>query len=118
MRLLAAALLLFTSAAFADAVQPWRAIDLDRPGALAQLEHANPAHYAKIEKILAEAPHRPLESVREWIRTAFDAKDVDTSNFLRTSYPPLARITFTLDAQQYTKVIRLDVSGAVAPAQK
>jgi len=107
MKWLAALLLTVAASALADAPQPWRAIDLDRPGMLARLEHDNPAHYAKVEKIIAEAPHKPLESVGAWMRTAFDARDVDTSHLLKTSDPPLARLTFTLDAQQYTKVIRL-----------
>jgi hypothetical protein len=117
MRLLALALILLAGSAFADAVQPWRAIDLDRPGALGQLEHDNPAHYAKVAQILAEAPRRPFDSLGKWMRTAFDAKDVAASNLWKTSDPPLARITFTLGAQQYTKIIRLDVSGAMAPTK-
>ena len=116
MKSLALALLLLATAALADAPQPWRAIDLDRPGALARLQHDNPAHFAKVEKILAEAPRRPFPSVSGWVRTEFNAKDVDTSFLLRTSYPALARLTFTLDEQQYTKVIRIDAPGQVTPA--
>ena len=51
------------------------------------------------------------------MRTNFDAKDVDVSNLLKTSYPALARLTFTLDAQQYTKVIRIDAPATVVPAK-
>jgi len=35
------------------------AIDLDRPGAMEALARDNPAHHAKVEKILSEAPYRP-----------------------------------------------------------
>src|SRR5207247_11397088 len=83
---------------------PALAIDLDQPGALEALVRENPAHFAKVEKILSEAPQRPFGSVRGWIRTEFDAKDVDTSYLLKTSYPALARLTFGLDEQQYTKL--------------
>ena len=108
MKVLVAAVLLVASAAFADAPQPWRAIDLDRPGALAALKQDNPAHFAKVERIIAAAPRRAFASIPGWMRTEFNAKDVDTSVFLQTRYPALARMTFTLDAQQYTKVIRID----------
>ena len=64
---------------------PALAIDLDQPGALEALARENPAHYAKVQKILSEAPQRPFASVRGWMRTEFDAKDVDTSYLLKTS---------------------------------
>jgi hypothetical protein len=109
--------LFFAGCAFAQAPQPWRAVDLDRPGALEQLARDNPAHFATVEKILAEAPQRPFESVARWVRTEFNAKDVDTSHFLKTSYPALARLTFTLDSRQYTKVIRIDAPAQLLPTQ-
>jgi len=98
--LLAAIVLLLCSCALADAPQPWRAVDLDRPGALEALKLDHPGHFAKVEKILSEAPQRPYASVRGWMRTEFDARDVDTSYLMKTSYPALARITFTLDERQ------------------
>ena len=111
------ATLLLAACAHAQAPQPWRAVDLDRPGALEQLARENPAHFTKVEKILAEAPQRPFESVARWVRTEFNARDVDTSHFLKTSYPALARLTFTLDSQQYTKVIRIDAPAQLLPAR-
>ena len=93
------------------------AIDLDQPGAFEALARENPAHYAKVEKILSEAPQRPFASVRGWIRTEFDAKDVDTSYLLKTSYPALARLTFMLDERQYTKIIRIDAPASAMPAK-
>jgi hypothetical protein len=93
------------------------AIDLDQPGALEALARENPAHYAKVQKILSEAPRRPFASVRGWIRTEFAAKDVDTSYLLKTSYPALTRLTFTLDERQYTKVIRIDAPATAVPAK-
>ncbi len=77
----------------------------------------NPAHFAKVERILSEAPYRPYTSVRGWIRTEFDAKDVDTSYLLKTSYPAQARLTFMLDDRQYTKVIRVDTPAKAMPAK-
>ena len=96
---------------------PAFSIDLDQPGALEALARENPAHYAKVQKILSEAPQRPFASVRGWMRTEFDARDVDTSYLMKTSYPALARITFTLDERQYTKVIRIDAPAKAVPAK-
>ena len=96
---------------------PALAIDLDRPGALEALARENPAHFAKVEKILSEAPQRPFASVRGWMRTEFDARDVDTSYLVKTSYPAQARLTFTLDERQYTKVIRIDAPASAMPAK-
>ena len=93
------------------------AIDLDQPGALEALARENPAHYAKVQKILSEAPQRPFASVRGWMRTEFDARDVDTSYLVKTSYPAQARLTFTLDERQYTKVIRIDAPASAMPAK-
>ena len=59
----------------------------------------------------------PSMVAREGIRTEFDAKDVDTSYLLKTSYPAQARVTFTLDDRQYTKVIRIDAPASAMPAK-
>ena len=93
------------------------AIDLDRPGAMEALARDNPVHYAKVEKILSEAPYRPFASVARWIRTEFQARDVDTSHLLKTTYPAQARLSFVLDDRHYTKVIRIDAPARVMPAK-
>jgi hypothetical protein len=93
------------------------AIDLDQPGAMEALARENPAHYAKVEKILSEAPYRPFASVARWIRTEFNARDVNTSNLLKTSYPAQARLSFVLDDQPYSKVIRIDAPARAMPAK-
>ena len=93
------------------------AIDLDQPGALQKLARDNPVHYAKVEKILSEAPHRPYATMARWIRTEFKATDVDASHLLRTSYPAQARLSFVLDGQPYSKVIRIDAPARAIPAK-
>ena len=93
------------------------AIDLDQPGAMQELARDNPAHYAKVEKILSEAPHKPYASMARWIRTEFNATDVDASNLLKTSYPAQARLSFVLDGQPYSKVIRIDAPARAIPAK-
>ena len=93
------------------------AIDLDQPGAMEQLSRDNPAHYAKVQKILSEAPHKPYASMARWIRTEFNATYADASNFLRTSYPAQTRLTFVLDGEFYSKVISVDAPARAIPAQ-
>lgn len=107
--LLAAVALFFAGSALA--------IDLDQPGALEALQRDNPAHFAKVEKILREAPRRPFMSVPGWIRTEFNAKDVDTSYLLKTSYPAQTRLSFVLGDQRYTKIIRIDAPARAMPAK-
>ena len=93
------------------------AIDLDRPGAMEALARDNPVHYAKVEKILSEAPYRPTSSIARWMRTEFNARDVGMSNLLKTSLPAQARLSFVLDDRHYTKVIRIDAPARVMPAK-
>lgn len=93
------------------------AIDLDQPGAMQKLARDNPAHYAKVRKILSEAPYRPFTSMARWIRTEFNATYVDTSLLLKTSYPAQTRLSFVLDGEPYSKVIRIDAPARVVPAQ-
>jgi hypothetical protein len=52
-----------------------------------------------------------------WIRTGFDARDVDTSHLLKTSYPAQARLSFVLDDKSYSKVIRIDAPARAMPAK-
>jgi hypothetical protein len=108
-RLIALVALLFAA--------PALAIDLDQPGAMQRLARDNPAHHAKVEQILSEAPHRPYSTMARWIRTEFNATDVDASQLLKTSYPAQARLSFVLDGESYSKVIRIDAPARAVPAQ-
>ena len=93
------------------------AVDLDQPGALDALHRENPAHYAKVEKILSAAPRKPYTSISGWVRTEFDARDVDTSRLLKTSYPAQTRLSFRLDDVVYTKIIFIDAPASAVPAR-
>ena len=94
---------------------PALALDLDQPGAMQKLARDNPAHYAKVEKILSEAPYRPYASMARWIRTEFNATGVDAPHLLKTSYPAQARLSFALDGTQYSKTIYVDAPGKLLP---
>ena len=87
--------------------QSIRPLDLDRPGALATLEHDNPRHFAKVERILREAPQIPLLSLPGWLRTQFAADEVAAPFLIRTSYPAKARLSFVLDDTRYVASVVL-----------
>ena len=93
-------------------------INLDSPGALEKLARENPAHFAKVQRILEEAPRMPSSSVPEWIRTQFNARDVRAPSLLMTSLPAQADISFVLDDTRYQARIRLDAPARPRRAEK
>ena len=72
----------------------------------------NPAHYAKIERVLAAAERVPAFQLREWLPTAVGASDVVAAPLWLVSDPPKMKLAFTLDATRYTAAI-----GRFPPAQ-
>src|SRR2546428_1072033 len=84
-------------------------IDLDVPDNLLAIQRDHPDHFAKIERILAEAPRyaRSADSVATWMRTEFRAQDIRLSDLIRTSLPPKKRLNFSLDTTSYVKIITL-----------
>lgn len=90
------------------------AIDLNVRGNLEAVERANPEHYAKIQRILAEVPQRPPaeRSVASWRRTEFQARDVRYTDLVMTSLPPKKRLAFSLDDTAYVAVVTLTGWGA------
>jgi hypothetical protein len=116
MKLLFAALLASATLS-AQAADASRHVDLDRPGALAQVRHDNPEHYRAIARILQEAPGRKPQSIAGWVRTAFDAR-MASAMLVKTSYPPQARLEFVLGDTEYrTVVILRNVKPSVLPAR-
>ena len=93
-------------------------IDLDVPGKLEAIGRDNPHHFAKIERILAEVPRQPpnQKAVAEWMRTRFQARDVQHSDLVMTSLPPKKRLRFSLDDTSYVKVVTLSWESHVMPA--
>jgi len=93
-------------------------IDLDDPGKLEAIERDNPDHFSKIERILAEVPRQPpnQKAVAEWMRTRFQARDVQYSDLVMASLPPKKRLRFSLDDTSYVKIFTLNWESHVTPA--
>ncbi len=84
-----------------------RTVYLDGPSDLARLQKANPAHYARAEKILAQANQlcRPGAGQLHAVVGARDLKCA--ASFLRTSNPAKLQITFTLDDTHYVALVAI-----------
>src|SRR5205814_3900017 len=82
-------------------------IDLDVAANLEAVQRERPEHYAKIERILAEAPKHAMDTrgILRWMQTDFAAKDVRYTDLVMTSLPPKKRLDFSLDNTAYTKII-------------
>jgi hypothetical protein len=116
MKLLFAALLASATLS-AQAADASRHVDLDRPGALSQVQHDNPEHYRAVARILQEAPGRKPQSIAGWVRTAFDAR-MASAMLVKTSYPPQARLEFVLGDTEYRTMVTLrNVKPSVKPAR-
>jgi hypothetical protein len=92
-------------------------VNLNRPGAMEALARENPAHYAKIEKILDEVQRHPAESVPGWMKTSFDADSVEYSDLLKTTYPAQRQLSFTLDKMHYRAIV-LDLRSQRSDAKR
>jgi len=102
---LLAVVLVASACAAPEKSRAWRALDLDRPGAMAALERENPAHFATVRKIVREAPEHPFRALPDWLRTEFGASNVEALLFGSAGQATQARLTFTLDRRDYTKLI-------------
>lgn len=93
-------------------------IDLRNIDALEQVKKSNPAHFEKIEQILAGLLEQPKRVEADWLRTNFNAHNVQLHRgLIKTSYPPKQLLRFMLDDVRYTMyVIRSDLTPVVVPA--
>ncbi|UOD29308.1 hypothetical protein INH39_28500 [Massilia violaceinigra] len=87
-------------------------VNLDEPGAMAQLERDNPAHARSIGRILQAAPKFTLGHLAQWMRTSFNA-DIQSTQLLKTSDPPQARLWFKLGDTHYKATVTLNAVGAL-----
>jgi hypothetical protein len=89
------------------AVGQSRSVNLDVPGALDALARDNPQHYTKVREIMAEVQKQPDSAVPQWMRTRFDARDVDYGPLLLVTDPPKRRLSFTIDEVRYRSTVTL-----------
>jgi hypothetical protein len=96
-----------------------RSIDLRSPQALEQLQRENPAHFAKIEQIVAGLRQEPQRAESDWLQVNFAASAVNLQrDLIKTSYPPKQILSFRLDEVRYTLyVTRRDLTPMVTPAK-
>jgi hypothetical protein len=84
-----------------------RIVDLDAPGALDALARDNPQHYRKVREIIADVQKQPDSEVPQWMRTRFDARDVNYGPLLLVTDPPKRRLSFTIDEVRYRSTVTL-----------
>lgn len=101
--------LLGASASAAD-FAPAR-VDLDAPGALERVRREHPEHLPAITQILREAPAMKPQALQGWIRTAFDGR-APSVLAIKTSYPPQAKLSFTLGKVRYVALVTLENTQA------
>ena len=115
---LAAPALAMADPAWHTSGPPIRAfVDLRTPHALETLQRTNPAHYAKIQKMLVGLEEQPNRAEGDWLQVNFNAQDVDLARMIvKTSYPPKQVLSFRLDDTRYTMYVeRRDMVGEVVP---
>ena len=84
-----------------------RIVNLDVPGALDALARDKPQHYRKVREIMAEVQRQPDSEVPQWMRTRFDARDVNYRPLLLVTDPPKRRLSFTIDEVRYHSTVTL-----------
>ena len=105
--LIVACLFGLAGAAHAADVLVSKSVDLNDPRVRDRLAAESPALYAKIEKILDQAGDQPPEQVGRWMKASFDAKDARYGQFLKTSDPPKAELSFVLGETRYRAQVTL-----------
>lgn len=80
-----------------------RTVNLGASGTIEELRRNNPVHYEKVRQIMAGLPER--YDVEKWIRTSFNATNVQYTPLLLVTDPPKRRLSFTIDDTRYEALI-------------
>jgi hypothetical protein len=106
-------------ACFSVSAQDAASVDLDDPAAVARLKETKPAHYEKIQRILAGLAERPQRVDERWLEVNFNATGVYLSAFLyKTSLPPKQHLQFRLDETSYSmNLTRSDITASFVPVR-
>ncbi len=86
----------------ADAPQVMR---IDDAKDLALIRQTRPAHFKKIQQILADIQDQAEGKVSKWMQTTFDAREISYEPMLLVTAPPKRKLAFRLDDVRYKGVI-------------
>ncbi|MES2103136.1 MAG: hypothetical protein V4634_03895 [Pseudomonadota bacterium] len=86
----------------ADAPQVMR---IDDAKDLALIRQTRPAHFKKIQQILADIQDQAEGKVSKWMQTRFDAREISYEPMLLVTAPPKRKLAFRLDDVRYEGVI-------------
>jgi hypothetical protein len=105
MRVIALISGLLVSAAYAA---PLKTIDLDKPGALAQLQVSHPQRYQAVTAVLRASERLPCNSSElKTLQVRFDIKDLECNLMILTSYPAKRHVSFEFDGASYVATVVL-----------
>ncbi|MFB9244861.1 hypothetical protein IV454_23340 [Massilia antarctica] len=81
-------------------------VDLDQSGAMARLQQDNPVCARSIQHILRTAPQLKPGNLATRLKTMVDA-DMVSTQLIKTSDPPQARLSFVLGNTRYKATVPL-----------
>lgn len=88
--------------AAADSVPQKRWYNLDRPGALEELQQRNPEHYAKVESVMRAAETLPCETPEtRALKVSHQLREFRCGALIKTSLPPKRHVFFVLEDVSY-----------------
>ncbi|CUI02735.1 hypothetical protein BN2497_247 [Janthinobacterium sp. CG23_2] len=77
---------------------------------MARLEQDNPARAWSIQHILRTAPQLKPSNLATWLKTIVDA-DMVSTQLIKTSDPPQARLSFVLGDTRYKATVTLKTAS-------
>ncbi|MGL4575973.1 MAG: hypothetical protein ACRCV9_14405 [Burkholderiaceae bacterium] len=85
-------------------------IQFHTPGVLDEIKQKNPDHYQRITAILDVAARADCgnASQEKLLAVRVNAKNLQCSMVLKTSFPAQREVSFTLDDQRYVGSVRVD----------
>lgn len=93
-------------------------VDLDAPHRMETLAREKPEHHAKVLRMMAEARLQPVRQIPGWMKTTFNADDVEFPWMLHTSNPAQRRLVFTLDGTRYAKFVYYPSAAKPEPVKE
>jgi hypothetical protein len=105
MRFIALTSVFLVSVAYAA---PPNTIDLDKPGALEQLQQSHPQQYQAVTAVLRASERMPCKSSElKTLKVRFDIKDLECNLIVLTSWPPKRHVSFEFDGANYSATVIL-----------